>query len=61
MKNAEIKNLGKDELAKKIAEEKENLSRLQLAHSISPIENPMRIREVKRTIARLKTQLNALA
>ncbi|MFM1913817.1 MAG: hypothetical protein RIR51_1669 [Bacteroidota bacterium] len=61
MKNAEIKSLGKDELVKKIAEEKENLSRLQLAHSISPIENPLRIREAKRVIARLLTQLNSLA
>ncbi len=61
MKKEEIKSLGKDELLKKISEEKENLSRLQLAHSISPIENPMRIREVKRVIARLKTQLNSLA
>jgi large subunit ribosomal protein L29 len=57
MKNAEINKLGVDELKKAIAAEQENLTRLKLAHAISPIENPMRIRETRRVIAKLETAL----
>lgn len=58
MKNAEINKLGVEELAKLIVSEQENLDRLKLAHAISPIENPMRIRQTRRLIARLNTALN---
>lgn len=57
MKNAEINKLGVDELKKAIAAEQENLTRLKLAHAISPIENPMRIRENRKLIAKLETAL----
>jgi large subunit ribosomal protein L29 len=57
MKNAEINKLGVDESKKAIAAEQENLTRLKLAHAISPIENPMRIRETRRVIAKLETAL----
>ena len=58
MKNAEINKLGVEELANLIVSEQENLDRLKLAHAISPIENPMRIRQTRRLIARLNTVLN---
>jgi large subunit ribosomal protein L29 len=58
MKNAEINKLGVEELAKLIVNEQENLDRLKLAHAISPIENPMRIRQTRRLIARLNTALS---
>lgn len=57
MKNAEINKLGVDELKKVIMAEQENLTRLKLAHAISPIENPMRIRENRKLIAKLETAL----
>lgn len=57
MKNAEINKLGVDELKKAITAEQENLTRLKLAHAISPIENPMRIRENRKLIAKLETAL----
>jgi large subunit ribosomal protein L29 len=57
MKNAEINKLGVDELKKAIAAEQENLTRLKLAHAISPIENPMRISENRKLIAKLETAL----
>lgn len=57
MKNAEINKLGVDELKKVITAEQENLTRLKLAHAISPIENPMRIRENRKLIAKLETAL----
>jgi len=59
MKNAEINKLGVDELKKAIVAEQENLTRLKLAHAISPIENPMRIRQNRKLIAKLETALSA--
>ncbi|GAB3232937.1 50S ribosomal protein L29 [Algoriphagus aestuariicola] len=57
MKNTEIRSLSVSEIAERIVAEQENLSKLKFAHSISPIENPNRIREAKRLVARLKTAL----
>ncbi len=59
MKNSEIRSLSASEIAERIVAEKENLTKLNFAHNISPIENPNRIRETKRLIARLKTALAA--
>jgi len=58
MKNQEIQSYSIEELEQRIAVERENLTRLKFAHAISPIENPMKIRETRRLIARLKTQLS---
>jgi len=59
MKNSDIKALTVDELKEKIVSEKEALRKLQFAHKVSAIENPMRIRESRRLIARLATELRA--
>lgn len=60
MKQSEIKGLSKEELVAKIAEEKENLTKLKFAHTISAIENPSRIAKVRKDIARLNTELTQL-
>ncbi len=57
MKNSEIRALTVDELNSKIKGEKESLQKLKFAHAVSPIENPMKIREAKKLIARLLTAL----
>ena len=57
MKNSEIKSLSTNELQERIVSEKENLQKLKFAHAISPIENPMKIKEAKRLIARMNTEL----
>ena len=59
MKNAEIRALSSEELLEKINTEEGSLQKLKFAHAISPIENPMKIKEAKRLIARLKTELRA--
>lgn len=59
MKNAEIKALSADELKDKIAAEKENLQKLKFAHAITPIENPTKIRDSRKLVAKLKTELRA--
>ncbi|BDD00071.1 50S ribosomal protein L29 [Persicobacter psychrovividus] len=60
MKNSEIAQLSKEELIQKITAEKENLQKMQFAHAISPIENPMKIRVSRRMIARFETALRQL-
>jgi large subunit ribosomal protein L29 len=59
MKNAELKSLSLEELNEKIGVEEEAMLKLRFAHAISPLENPMKLRETRRTIARLKTELRA--
>ena len=59
MKNADIKNLSAGDLQNKLAELKAEYSKLKLAHKISPVENPIQIRDLRRTIARINTELTA--
>ena len=55
MKANEIKEMTADELNTKLAELKEELFNLRFQHATGQLENPMRIREVKKSIARIKT------
>ena len=57
MKIAEINELQTSELQERLDVEEENFHQLKLNHSISPVENPSRIKETRRTIARIKTVL----
>jgi large subunit ribosomal protein L29 len=57
MKNSEIKALSVEAINEQLAAEKDQLAKLEMAHAISPIENPMRIRQSRRMIARMKTIL----
>jgi large subunit ribosomal protein L29 len=57
MKNSEIIALTTEEITQKIVSEKEAMQKLQFAHAISPIENPMKLRATRKMIARLKTAL----
>ena len=59
MKNEEIKAFTLEELREKIVSEKEALRKLTFAHQVSAIENPMRIKETRKLIARLKTEVTA--
>jgi large subunit ribosomal protein L29 len=59
MKNSEIRALNEGELTEKIKSEKEALRKLQFAHQVSAIENPMKLREARKLVARLKTELKA--
>lgn len=59
MKNSEIKQLSVDQLHEAVVAAELKLQKLDFAHAISPIENPMQIRHTKKEIARLKTELHA--
>ncbi|HSO78230.1 MAG TPA: 50S ribosomal protein L29 [Bacteroidales bacterium] len=57
MKSSEIKELSNQELLEHIDNEKTALVRMKLNHAISPLENPQRIKESRRTVARLMTEM----
>ena len=57
MKTAEIKKLVDKEIVERLESEKATLSKLKLSHAISPLDNPSQIRETRKTIARLETEL----
>ena len=57
MKKDDIVELTTDELKLRLEEEKAMYSKLILNHSISPIENPMKIRITRRGIAMIFTEL----
>lgn len=55
MKVKEIRDMSVGELDQKVASLKEELFNLRFQHATGQLENPMRIREVKKSIARIKT------
>lgn len=55
MKINEIRDLSSADLDKKLAELKEELFNLRFQMATGQCENPMKIREVKKSIARVKT------
>ena len=55
--NKSIKDLNLTDLTAKIQEDQLRLKKLEFAHAISPLENPMTLRGLRRDIARLKTEL----
>jgi large subunit ribosomal protein L29 len=59
MKNSEIKALSVNELQEKLLSEKEALRKIKFAHQISSVENPMKIKETRKLVARLQTELKA--
>ncbi len=57
MKTSEIKELTDKEIQERISLEKETLVRLNMNHAVSPLDNPLKIKDTRRNIARLKTVL----
>ncbi len=55
MKVKEIREMSADELNQKLASLKEELFSLRFQHATGQLENTTRIRDIKKTIARIKT------
>lgn len=55
MKVTELRELSTEELTQKLAESKQELFNLRFQNAINQLENPQRIGDVKKTIARIKT------
>ncbi|MFT4022848.1 MAG: 50S ribosomal protein L29 [Flavihumibacter sp.] len=52
-----LKELSVEDLKARIQEDELRLKKLEFAHAITPLENPMSIRSLRRDVARLKTAL----
>lgn len=57
MKQSEIKNASTAELQEALADSKKTLVDLKMAHTISPLENPIQLRTQRRAVARIATEL----
>ena len=57
MKQAVINEMTTEELVGKLSKERATLAKLNLAHAVSPVENPALIRETKKTVARILTEV----
>ena len=57
MKNSEIRELTTQELVERIDAETANYTMMGLNHAISPLENSSQIAKLRKTIARMKTEL----
>ena len=55
--NKGLKEMSDADLKARIQEDELRLKKLEFAHAISPLENPMSIRDLRRDVARLKTEL----
>ena len=60
MKGKELHNMTNEELSSKLGELKSELFNLRFQHAINQLENPMRLKAVKKDIARVKTLMREL-
>ena len=60
MKSFEVREIPEAELAKRIKDEEENLVHLKFQKATSQLESPIKIRLVRRDIARMKTALREI-
>jgi len=58
MKSTEIRELTIKELEERIETHEDQLQKLRMNHAVSPLDNPMKLKEMRKTIARMKTILS---
>lgn len=61
MKQSEIKELTTEEVVERIEVETSTVQKLKMMHVVSPLENPLTIRDARRNVARLKSELSRRA
>lgn len=57
MKQSEVIGLSVADLQEELSKSKKLYSELKMAHALSPLDNPLQIRSVRKTIARIATEL----
>ena len=57
MKNNKIKEMSSPELEKELSELKTELFKLRFSLATNGLDNPLKIKEVRKNIARIKTEL----
>ena len=58
MKMSEIKEFSTKELLERLETEKNTLVRMRLNHAVSPLDNPMKLKFLRKDLARMMTELN---
>ena len=58
MKASELRELTVKELEEKIENEKSFLVKQRLSHAVSPLDNPLKLKEARKNVAKLKTVLS---
>lgn len=57
IRQSEIKEFPTEELEEKLIELEQQKNSLIMTHAVTPLDNPLQLKELRRTIARLKTEL----
>ncbi|MAM22898.1 MULTISPECIES: 50S ribosomal protein L29 [Croceibacter] len=57
MKQPQVREASTEELQEELVKSKKAYSELRMAHSLSPLENPMQLRSMRKSIARIATEL----
>jgi large subunit ribosomal protein L29 len=57
MKSSEIKELTMQDLLERLENEETLMVRMKMNHAVSPLDNPNKLVEIRRNIARLKTEV----
>ncbi len=57
MKQNVIREMSTGELNERLEEERKQLRKLKMNHAVSPLENPMKIKDYRKTVARIMTEL----
>jgi len=57
MKNSDIRDLSVEDLQEKLESLKKQYTDLKITHTVSPIENPLQLQSLRRTVARIATEL----
>jgi len=57
MKQNVIREMSTGELLERLEEEQKQLRKLRMNHAVSPLENPQKIKDYRRTVARIHTEL----
>jgi large subunit ribosomal protein L29 len=58
MKQSVIREMSTSELKERLVEERKQLTKLRLNHAVSPLENPLKIKAYRKTVARILTELH---
>ena len=53
-----VREMNENDLGARIREDEMRLKKLEFAHAITPLENPMSIRSLRKDLARMKTLLH---
>ena len=57
MDQNEVLKLSNEELKEQLIEQKKKYNELKMAHAVSPLENPIQLRFIRRSIARIATEI----